>query len=420
MLLEALYLLFWCVMISYMFRHYVFSFTAIKYRKDFPIARQAGCRLFSVSILIPARNEEKVIGRLLERLTNLTYPRDMVEVIVVNDSSTDSTGQIAETYTSKHRNFIKVINRRNGGNGKAEALNEDLHHAKGEIICCFDADYIPQSDFLQKMLPLFSDSRVGVVQGRIHVLNENESWISKIVALERIGGYRVSQYAREKLGLTPQYAGTMGLIRRDLLMSFGGFNPNILAEDTDLTCKLILTGRKVKYVNYAESGEEAPGSLGDYWRQRNRWAIGHMQCAFNHTLALLKSRKLTLKQKIDSIMLLGIYFLPVLVLLSWFLLCFLFILSPPSLLPYSVSLVATVFFFLNGNVAPFLEVVAGAVCDRRRRLIRYIPLLAIAYIVNVFICFKAFLHVTFAQLTGRNINHWHKTTHNGLVSQYVP
>jgi len=168
MLLELLYLFFWCVMVSYMFRHDVFSFTAIKYRKEsFSDATRVRCRLFSVSILIPARDEEKVIGRLLQRLVELRYPRDMLEVIVINDCSKDKTGQIVETYASMYPGFIKVINRKKGGNGKSEALNEGLLYAKGEIIGCFDADYFPQIDFLEKMLPSFLDSHVGAVQSRI-------------------------------------------------------------------------------------------------------------------------------------------------------------------------------------------------------------------------------------------------------------
>jgi len=399
-----------------MFRHDVFSFTAIKYRKeDISNVREVRCRLFSVSILIPARDEEKVIGRLLQRLVKLKYPRNMLEVIVVNDCSRDKTGEIAETYASMYPGFIKVVNRDKGGNGKAEALNEGLRHANGEIIGCFDADYFPQIDFLEKMLPYFLDSQVGAVQSRINVLNENESWISRIVTLERVGGYRVSQYAREKLNLVPQYAGTTGLIRHDLLTNFGGFNPNILAEDTDLTFKVFLAGYKVRYVNCVEAGEEAPAKLRQYWHQRNRWATGHMQCAFEHLWPLLRSNRASLKQKVDGFMILNIYFLPVLVLLSWFLQLSLFVLNPPTLLPFWVSLVVAVFFTLNGNVAPFLEVVAGAVCDRRRRLLLFAPLLVIAYIINVFVCSKAFLYLVFAKLTGRSVNHWHKTAHNGLV-----
>ena len=414
MLLELCYLFNWFVMVSYMFRHYVFSFTAIKYRSEKASAEiKPLSRHPFVSILVPAHNEERVIGRLLQRLTELTYPRNRFEVIVINDNSTDATGRIAESYASLYPDLIRVVNRGVGGNGKAEALNVGLRSAVGEVICCFDADYVPQRDILEKMVPHFSDPHVGAVQGRVRVLNEHESWIARIAALERVGGYRVSQYARDRLGLVPQYAGTVGLIRRDLLERFGGFNPEVLAEDTDLTFKILLAGYRVKYLDYAQSGEEGVVGLRQYCGQRGRWAKGHMQCAFAHVLPLLRSRVLSLREKVDGLMLLCVYFVPVLVMLSWFSLVLLFVFRPSTLLPHWFALVVSVFFTLNGDIAPFLEVVAGAVCDGRRELVLYTPLLLFAYVVNVFVCCRAFLELVFARLTGRRVNRWNKTVHNG-------
>jgi len=414
MLLEICYLFNFVVMFSYTFRHYVFSFAAIKHRSEEPfVEREVLSKLPFVSILVPAHNEERVIGRLLQRLTELTYPKDKFEVIVVDDHSEDATSQIVKSYVLRYPDLIKVVNRDVGGNGKAEALNVGLRFAVGDFVCCFDADYFPQADILEKMLPYFSNPHVGVVQGRVSVLNEKESWIARIVALERIGGYRVSQYARDRLGLVSQFAGTVGMIRRDLLLRFGGFNPKVLAEDTDLTLRFRLAQYKVKYVNYAESGEEGVVKPRQYWGQRSRWAKGHMQCAFEHVPHLLRSKKMSMKEKIDGLMLLCVYFVPVLFMLSWFSLFVLFLVNPPTLLPYWMALVVSVFFALNGDIAPFLEVVAGAVCDGRKKLILYTPLLFIAYVVNVFVCWKVFSELVFAKLTGRGTNHWNKTVHNG-------
>lgn len=138
-----------------------------------------------------------------------------------------------------------------------------------------------------------------------------------------------------------------------------------------------------------------------------------MQCAFAYMLPLLRSKRLSLKEKIDGLMLLSVYFVPILVMLSWFSLVGLFIVKPYTLLPYSVALVVSVFFVLNGNIAPFLEVIAGAVCDRRKKLILYTPLLLIVYVVNILVCCKAFLELVFAKLTSKRVNHWNKTVHNG-------
>jgi cellulose synthase/poly-beta-1,6-N-acetylglucosamine synthase-like glycosyltransferase len=396
-----------------MFRHYVFSFTAIKWRK-----KNSGFQGFpkfepTVSIVIPARNEEKVIGRLLKRLTELTYPKDKLQIIVVDDGSSDKTGEIAHSYVSKHNDLIKVVHRKRGGLGKPFVLNDGLQYAQGEIVGFFDADYVPQKDILEKMVPYFSDPKIGAVQARISVLNQKQSWITRIVTLERLGGYRVNQYARDQLDLIPQYAGTAGLVRRDLLLSLGGFSTDTLTEDTDLTFRIALAGFKIKYVDYAVSGEEAVRNLRAYWRQRNRWSKGHMKCAFKHIWPLLKSSKLSLKQKIDGLLLLNIYFMPVLIMISWTLLLLGFIFKLPVSIPFEIAFTTLIFFTIHGNLAPFIEVIAAALRERQKKLILLIWLLMISYLLNMVISTVALIELLFNKITGRNSNQWQKTVHNG-------
>lgn len=319
-ILEALFLLSTVVMVAYLVRHYLFTLVALKTAQRKQVNPNFGDATYqpTVSVLIPARNEGRVIGRLLQRMTELTYPKDKLQVIVVDDASKDNTGKIADEY-SKAYNYITVIHRNEdeGGRGKASALNAGLKHASGEILLCFDADYYPQRDIIEKLVKEFADPKVGAVQGRVVVLNEPQNVVTRLVALERIGGYRVDQEARDKLGLITQFGGTVGGFRRQLLEELGGWDEQMLAEDTDLTFRVYLAGCKVKYVLDAECYEEAVESWRAYWRQRYRWAKGHMQCAFKHTLVLLKSRRLTLVQKIDGLLLLNIYFMPVIVLFSW-------------------------------------------------------------------------------------------------------
>jgi len=396
-----------------MFRHYVFSFAAIKHRSENGHVGQCGVFQPSVSIIIPARNEEKVIGRLLQRLVELKYPKSKLEAIVVNDQSTDRTGEIAEFYAYTNPSLIKVVHRKVGGVGKAAVLNEGLQYAVGEVVGFFDADYVPAIDILDNVAPNFLDPSVGAIQGRISVLNQRQSWVSRIVALERLGGYRVNQYARDLFGLVPQFAGTVGFVRRDLLLALGGFNTDTLAEDTDLTFRIILAGFQIKYVNYAESSEEAVKGWRRYWRQRKRWAKGHMQCAFRYIWPLMKSRKIPLKQKADGFLLLNIYFLPILVIFSWILRLAVWILKLPTLIPFEIAFVSGIFFVLHGNLAPFVEVIAGAFCDRRWKLFSLTWLLLLSYVVNMFICLVAFLDLLSCRITCKNPNNWHKTMHDG-------
>ncbi|MFA5366235.1 MAG: glycosyltransferase family 2 protein, partial [Candidatus Bathyarchaeia archaeon] len=231
---------------AYLTRHYIFTLAALYHQKE-PLTYDEPYEP-TVSVMIPARNEEYVIDRVLQRMTELTYPKEKFEVIVIDDASTDKTGEKAKVFAKGH-SYIHVIqrNKDEGGKGKPEALNDGLKHVSGELIFCFDADYYPQRDIIEKLAASFRDPKVGAVQGRVTVLNEPDSIVTRLVALERTGGYRVDQYARNELELISQFGGTVGGFRRSLIEKLGGWDPNILAEDTDLTFKIYLAGFKVKY-----------------------------------------------------------------------------------------------------------------------------------------------------------------------------
>jgi cellulose synthase/poly-beta-1,6-N-acetylglucosamine synthase-like glycosyltransferase len=211
--LKVVFLFTNALIIAYLVRHYIFTLTVLRRVKkpknvEFVVDPKSEP---TVSILIPARDEESVIRRLLQRMTELTYPRDRLQVIVIDDASSDGTGQIAEEY-SRRCGCIEVLHRykKAGGKGKASALNSGLEHSTSEIVLCFDADYYPQREIVEKLVKEFVDPTVGAVQGRPVVLNEAQNVVTRLVTLERIGGYRVDQEARDNLGLIPQFGGTYG------------------------------------------------------------------------------------------------------------------------------------------------------------------------------------------------------------------
>jgi cellulose synthase/poly-beta-1,6-N-acetylglucosamine synthase-like glycosyltransferase len=179
--LEIVFLFSTTVMIAYLVRHYVFTLTVLRRNKKVRsnVAVETNYEP-PVSILIPARNEEKVIGRLLQRMTELTYPNDKLQVITIDDASSDSTGRIADEYALKYA-FIEVIHRgnSNGGKGKAATMNSGLERSTGEIVLCFDADYYPQRDIVEKLVRKFADRVVGAVQGRPVVLNETQNVVTR-------------------------------------------------------------------------------------------------------------------------------------------------------------------------------------------------------------------------------------------------
>jgi len=404
------------VMIAYMTRHLIFTYYALfgkpqQFVRAF--GRIVGAYTPMVTVLIPARNEEYVIGNLLKRMTELTYPRENLEVIVIDDGSTDMTGEIADKYARDHK-FIKALHRQKGGIGKPAALNEGLKFSNGEIILTFDADYYPQRDIIEKLVAPFVDPEVGAVQGRVTVLNEEDSLVSKIVTMERIGGYRIDQQAREELALIPQYGGTVGGFRGDLLKMIGGWDPDMLTEDTDLTVRLIVQGYQVRYVSDAEAYEEAVTTWKAYWGQRYRWARGHMQCAVKHLRNVLNAPHLSLYEKTELTLLLCVYFMPILVLLGW-------IVGLGAYMTHENTCCyladRTYFFILSafsystvGNFAPFFEVGSALYLDDRRRLLWMLPVLTLAFAIMAFCCTKALIDMV---LTGRAIHSRGQTSRNG-------
>jgi cellulose synthase/poly-beta-1,6-N-acetylglucosamine synthase-like glycosyltransferase len=402
-------------MTAYLIRHYLFTLAALYHRKEqhWFVPKKTEYQPM-VSILIPARNEEYVIERILQRMTELTYPKEKMEVVVINDASTDKTGEKAEKFAKGHK-FIKVVHRgpEEGGKGKADVLNFGLKYAAGELIYCFDADYCPQRNIIEKLTACFRDPKVGAVQGRVTVLNEPSSLVTRLVALERTGGYRVDQFARDELELISQFGGTVGGFRKSLIESLGGWDSDMLTEDTDLTFKVYLAGFKVKYVNDADSYEEAVENWRSYWRQRSRWAKGHMQCAFRHLWPIIRTKNLRLREKVDGFLLLNIYFVPIFAALAWILGVILFLVQPLSWTNVLWATIPISFYSSMGNFAPFFEVGIGAYLDGRNRVYWLIPLLILTFMLNMLICTKALLDLCFSKITGKKHHKWSKTIHNG-------
>ena len=412
------------LMVAYLVRHFIFAMTVLRTsKKPLNTLIQSSFEP-SVTILIPAKNEEKVIGRLLQRMTELTYTKSKLQIIVIDDDSTDNTAKITDTYMKRHH-FIHIIHRRapRASTGKASAMNDGLRIATGEITLCFDADYYPQKDIIERLTQAFIDPKVGAVQGRVVVLNEPDNIITRLVALERVGGYRVDQEARDVLGLIPQFGGTVGGFKSSILRRIGGWDESVLAEDTDLTYRIYLAGYIVRYVVNAECYEEAVNTWKAYRRQRYRWAKGHIQCYFKHSMNVIRSDKLKIRQKIDGLLLLNLYCMPTIVFFSFFVgLCLLvsqfsgigdvYFASFFWIAPFS-------FYSFIGNFAPFFEVGIGLYLDGRKRTQWLIPLSIVTFIFNMPICTLALIAVIFGKIRRKDRHAWTKTAHLGNGNSYV-
>ncbi len=302
-----------------------------------------------ITIQIPTYNERRVVDRILNACLQLDYPRDKLEVVVVDDS-TDSTTEILRGYEARYPNFFKIIHRVKRIGFKAGALQEALKHTTGEFIAIFDADHVPKRDFLLKALPHFSSKKIAFVQGLWYNHNPH-SHVARSSGLAVESHFRIEYFARLKAGNFPLVFGSAGIIRKSALLNVGGWYSDTLTEDVDLTIRLYLAGWRGAYSNKAQSAIEMPNTLAVFKRQQHRWAQGHVQCLVKYGSQIIASRKMTTRQKLSCLMFLSYYLIPGLFLITGFLGVALlsFVFTPESLIsflftPHVITLGS--FFFL--------------------------------------------------------------------------
>jgi len=380
------------VMSMYSLRHYIFYWNRLFGNQKGSIQDLAGYYLPSVTVILPMKNEEAVAATILERLTVMDYPKDNghFEVIAINDNSTDKTGEIINSYASSH-SYINAIHRDKGGRGKGDALKAGTELAKNDIILVFDADYQPTKACVKRLVAPFCDPEIGLVMGRVVPINTTQSLMTRLLDLERSGGYQVDQQARFNLNLIPQYGGTVGGIKRSVLKRIGGWNTIMLAEDTDVTIRTYLNGWKIAYVNIAECYEESVVNWKERRHQLTRWAVGHNQCLLNHSGAIVRNPILTVTQKIDGLLLMGVYIVPVLMLAGLVLSIITYFFGSYWWWLLFSALLFTVAYNNVGNFAAFNEIGISVMLDKRGRIIWLLPWSLFNFFANIWLCTGAFL-----------------------------
>ncbi|WP_456392946.1 glycosyltransferase [Persephonella sp.] len=391
----------------YIVRHFIFTWNRLIGRQKVSYGDILDEDLPSVSVLVPMHNEEKVAENILKLLVNVDYPEDRLEIIPINDHSTDKTPEIIDDFACRY-GFVKPIHRNNGKRGKPVALNDGLRKASGEIIMVFDADYLPPKNIIRELAVNFKDPSVGAVMGRVIPVNPDKNLLTRLIDLERTGGYQVDQQARYNLGLIPQYGGTVGGFRKTPVLETGGFDENILAEDTELTFRLYLMGYRVVYTNRVECWEEVPEDWEVRGKQVRRWSRGHNQVLFKYFTKLLKSRNLSILQKLDGALLLMVYALPVVLLAGWVDALLLFFAGETNILVYSYVWLATGIFSGFGNFAPFYQIGVGAFLDGLYKRVALLPFLFFNFFFNTFYITYGFIEAVAGILGNREIK-WHKT-----------
>jgi peptidoglycan-N-acetylglucosamine deacetylase len=236
------------------------------------------------SVLIPARNEARVIVAAIRHVLASDYPN--LEVIVIDDGSDDGTSDLVRKHFSADPR-IKLVTIPNGG--KAAALNSGLKHARGDVIVALDADTHFQPDSISKLVRWFQDPSVGAVAGNAKVGNR-VNIITRWQALEYVTSQNLERRALAALGCITVVPGAIGAWRREALEKLSGFPVDTLAEDQDLTIALLKAGHTVLYDSSAIGWTEAPDTIKGLAKQRFRWAFGTLQCLWKHRHVTLRAR----------------------------------------------------------------------------------------------------------------------------------
>jgi len=275
------YFLVLIVLAAYGLHRYWLVYSYFKYRQNVPGPPPALASWPKVTIQLPIYNERYVIERLVEAVGHFDYPRELLEVQVLDDS-TDETCEIARACVERYQALglpIRYHHRANREGFKAGALAEGLKTASSEFIAIFDADFLPGPDFLRQTLPYFHDPEVAMVQTRWSYVNRDYSVLTEIETILLDGHFVIEHGARFRRGAFFNFNGTAGVWRRATIEDAGGWQHDTLTEDTDLSYRAQLRGWRFIYLAEIECPSELPVEMNGFKAQQARWAKGLMQTA---------------------------------------------------------------------------------------------------------------------------------------------
>ena len=232
-----------------------------------------------ITVQLPLFNEMYVVERLVKSITEVDYPRDRLQIQVLDDS-TDETVKLAEATVEKYRQLgfdIEYVHRSDRTGFKAGALEHGMKTAKGELLAIFDADFVPNPDCLRKLVDYFTDPMVGCAQMRWSHINGDYNLLTRLQTIMLDGHFVVEQTTRNRTGGFFNFNGTAGIWRRKAIAASGGWQHDTLTEDTDLSFRAQLMGWKFVYLLDEEAPAEIPVEINAFKAQQRRWAKGVMQ-----------------------------------------------------------------------------------------------------------------------------------------------
>ena len=290
-----------CILSIYGIHRFVMATLYRIYRKDIPHPDAKFSDLPRVTIQLPMFNERYVIERLIDAVCEIRYPREKLQIQVLDDSI-DETQKIAADAVARKREQgfdIVYIHRDDRTGFKAGALEAGLKTATGEFVAVFDADFVPQPDFLERTIHFFTNEKVGMVQVRWEHLNREYSLLTRVQSILLDGHFVIEHTARNRSGRFFNFNGTAGIWRKSTIADAGGWQHDTITEDLDLSYRAQSKGWQFIYVNESTTPAEVPVEMVAFKTQQHRWAKGSIQVAKKVLPKLLKSR-LPFKVKLEA------------------------------------------------------------------------------------------------------------------------
>jgi cellulose synthase/poly-beta-1,6-N-acetylglucosamine synthase-like glycosyltransferase len=244
-----------------------------------------------VTIQLPIYNERYVVERLIEEVVKVEYPKELLQIQVLDDS-TDDTAPFAESLVERYRALgypIEYHHRSNRHGFKAGALQEGLETATGEFVAVFDADFCPPAEFLYRTIHHFADPKIGVVQTRWSYLNRDYNFLTEVEAMLLDGHFILEHGARSRAGYFFNFNGTAGILRRSMIADAGGWQHDTLTEDSDLSYRAQLKGWRFVYLPGLDCPSELPVEMHGFQVQQSRWAKGLTQVATKLLPSILRA-----------------------------------------------------------------------------------------------------------------------------------
>ncbi len=257
-----------------------------------------------VTIQLPIYNEEYVMERLLNNIARIEYPKSKLEVQVLDDSTDDSVEDTARRIAELQKTGLDIqhIRRENRVGFKAGALKEGLAIAKGDFVAIFDADFLPETDWLKKTVPYFKDQEIGVVQTRWGHINRDYSTLTRIQAFALDAHFTLEQVGRNSKGHFINFNGTAGIWRKQCILDAGNWEGDTLTEDLDLSYRAQLKNWKFKYLEDVETPAELPVVMSAARSQQFRWNKGGAENFRKTVWSVISAKNIDFKTKFHGVM----------------------------------------------------------------------------------------------------------------------